>query len=92
MRADNCQRGYPSQCGGMLGGWKFANVKDGSFAEYFHVNNAVANLALIPDGLSDEQGIGDKGSGTETLLPRISPFLETSSRFYSNLRQATTVP
>ena len=52
---DNCQRGYPSQCGGMLGGWKFANVKDGSFAEYFHVNNAVANLAPIPDGLSDEQ-------------------------------------
>ncbi len=52
---DNCQRGYSSQCGGMLGGWKFANVKDGSMAEYFHVNNAVANLAPIPDGLSDEQ-------------------------------------
>ena len=52
---DNCQRGYSSQCGGLLGGWKFANVKDGSFAEYFHVNNAVANLAPIPDGLSDEQ-------------------------------------
>ncbi len=34
---DNCQRGYPSQCGGMLGGWKFANLKDGSFAEYFHI-------------------------------------------------------
>jgi threonine dehydrogenase-like Zn-dependent dehydrogenase len=39
----------------MLGGWKFANLKDGSFAEYFHVNNAVANLAPIPDGLTDEQ-------------------------------------
>ncbi len=45
---DNCQRGFSSQCGGMLGGWKFANVKDGSFAEYFHVNNAVANLAQFP--------------------------------------------
>ena len=44
---DNCQRGYPSQCGGMLGGWKFANVKDGSFAEYFHVNNAVANRIAL---------------------------------------------
>lgn len=54
---DNCQRGFPSQCGGMLGGWKFANVKDGTFAEYFHVNNAVANLAPIPDGLSDEQAV-----------------------------------
>ncbi len=52
---DNCQRGYSSQCGGMLGGWKFANAKDGSMADYFHVNNAVANLAPIPDGLTDEQ-------------------------------------
>lgn len=52
-----CQRGYPSQCGGMLGGWKFANVKDGSMAEYFHVNNALANLAPIPDELSDEQAV-----------------------------------
>ncbi len=39
----------------MLGGWKFANLKDGCFAEYFLVNNAVANLAPIPDGLTDEQ-------------------------------------
>lgn len=52
---ENCQRGFSSQCGGMLGGWKFANVKDGSMAEYFHVNNAIANLAPIPDSLSDEQ-------------------------------------
>lgn len=54
---DNCQRGVPSQCGGMLGGWKFANVKDGNMAEYFHVNNAVANLAPIPDDLTDEQAV-----------------------------------
>lgn len=52
---ENCQRGFTSQCGGPLGGWKFANSKDGSMAEYFHVNNAVANLAPIPDGMSDEQ-------------------------------------
>lgn len=52
---DNCQRGFTSQCGGLLGGWKFANLKDGCFAEYFHVNNAIANLAPIPDGLTDEQ-------------------------------------
>jgi threonine dehydrogenase-like Zn-dependent dehydrogenase len=54
---ENCQRGYPSQCGGMLGGWKFANVKDGSMAEYFHVNDAVANLTPIPDELTDEQAV-----------------------------------
>jgi threonine dehydrogenase-like Zn-dependent dehydrogenase len=52
---EHCQRGYTSQCGGMLGGWKFANQKDGSMAEYFHVNNAIANLAPIPDNLTDEQ-------------------------------------
>lgn len=52
---DYCQSGYTSQCGGMLGGWKFANTKDGNMAEYFHVNDAEANLAPIPDSLSDEQ-------------------------------------
>ena len=51
----NCQRGFSSQCGDLLGGWKFANVKDGTFAEYFHVNAAEANLARIPDSLTDEQ-------------------------------------
>lgn len=53
-RCHNCQRGFTSQCGQPLGGWKFANTKDGSFAEYFHVNDADANLAAIPDGVSDE--------------------------------------
>jgi isopropanol dehydrogenase (NADP+) len=48
------QNGYPSQSGGPLGGFKFANSKDGVFAEYFHVNDADANLARIPDGVSDE--------------------------------------
>jgi threonine dehydrogenase-like Zn-dependent dehydrogenase len=52
---ENCLRGFTSQCGGMLGGWKFANVKDGSMAEYFHVNDAIANLAPIPDDVTDEQ-------------------------------------
>jgi threonine dehydrogenase-like Zn-dependent dehydrogenase len=53
-KCQNCQRGFTSQCGEPLGGWKFANIKDGSFAEYFHVNDADANLTLIPDGVSDE--------------------------------------
>ena len=55
FQCENCLRGYSSQCTQMLGGWKFANVKDGNMAEYFHVNNAQANLAPIPDSLTDEQ-------------------------------------
>jgi threonine dehydrogenase-like Zn-dependent dehydrogenase len=37
--------------GGMLGGWKFSNIKDGMFAEFFHVNEADANLAFVPEGM-----------------------------------------
>ncbi|MEU9064007.1 NAD(P)-dependent alcohol dehydrogenase [Streptomyces sp. NPDC048430] len=51
------QNGYPSQSGGPLGGFKFANSKDGVFAEYFHVNEADANLAKIPDAISDEAAV-----------------------------------
>jgi threonine dehydrogenase-like Zn-dependent dehydrogenase len=56
-RCDNCQRGFTSQCQEMLGGWKFANIKDGVFAEYFHVNDAEANLTRIPDAVPDEQAV-----------------------------------
>lgn len=45
------QRGYAMHSGGMLAGWKFSNFKDGVFAEYFHVNEADANLALLPEGM-----------------------------------------
>ncbi|MFD1646926.1 NAD(P)-dependent alcohol dehydrogenase [Haloarchaeobius litoreus] len=48
------QDGHPSQSGEALGGWKFANVKDGVFADYFHVNEADANMAHVPDGVTDE--------------------------------------
>lgn len=37
--------------GGMLSGWKFSNFKDGVFGEYFHVNDADGNLALLPEGM-----------------------------------------
>ena len=47
----NSQRGFPMHSGGALGGWKFSNFKDGVFAELFHVNEADANLALLPDGI-----------------------------------------
>lgn len=38
-----------------IGGWKFGNTIDGCQAEYVLVPDAMANLAPIPDGLSDEE-------------------------------------
>lgn len=51
------QDGHPSQANQALGGWKYANVKDGTFAEYVHVNDADANLAHIPESVSDEEAV-----------------------------------
>lgn len=45
------QGGYSMHSGGMLSGWKFSNFKDGVFGEYFHVNEADANLAHLPNGI-----------------------------------------
>ena len=38
-----------------MGGWKLGNTIDGCQAEYVLVPDAMANLALVPDALSDEQ-------------------------------------
>lgn len=38
-----------------LGGWRFGNTIDGCQAEFVLVPDAMANLAPVPDGLSDEQ-------------------------------------
>jgi alcohol dehydrogenase len=38
-----------------LGGWRFGNTIDGAQAEYLRVPDAMANLAPIPDSLTDEQ-------------------------------------
>ncbi len=64
-----CQDGFPSQDGAYLqtdgtcschgykatAGWRFGNIIDGTQAEYVLVPDAQANLAPIPDGLTDEQ-------------------------------------
>ena len=51
-----CLDGHHSQCGGkLMGGWRFGNTIDGCQAEYVLVPDAMANLAPVPDGLSDEQ-------------------------------------
>jgi threonine dehydrogenase-like Zn-dependent dehydrogenase len=52
----SCLDGCRSQCGGKaLGGWRLGNTIDGCQAEYVLIPDAMANLAPIPDGLSDDQ-------------------------------------
>ncbi len=46
------QAGYAMHSGGMLAGWKFSNFKDGVFSEFFHVNDADGNLALLPPSIN----------------------------------------
>ena len=55
-----CLSGKLSQCGHgtgyeAIGGWRFGNTIDGAQAEYVLVPNAQANLAKIPQSLTDEQ-------------------------------------
>ncbi|MEM8710019.1 MAG: NAD(P)-dependent alcohol dehydrogenase [Planctomycetota bacterium] len=38
-----------------MGGWRFGNTIDGTQAEYVRVPDAMANLAVVPIGLQDEQ-------------------------------------
>jgi alcohol dehydrogenase len=55
-----CLSGQWAQCGHgegieAIGGWRFGNTINGAQAEYLLVPNAQANLAKIPDELTDEQ-------------------------------------
>ncbi len=57
-RTTAVEEGVPaSHSEGMLSGWKFSNIKDGVFAEFFHVNDADMNLAKLPDDMSLEQAV-----------------------------------
>lgn len=50
------QDGFSMHSGGPLNGFKFANTKPGSFAEFFHVNDADGNMAHLPKGM--DVGVG----------------------------------
>src|SRR5580692_5200607 len=54
-QCDFCLGGDLAQCGGPIGGWKFGNTMNGAQADYLLVPSAQANLAKIPDELTDEQ-------------------------------------
>jgi threonine dehydrogenase-like Zn-dependent dehydrogenase len=57
FRCGYCQRGFTSQCGGALGGYRYTAQIDGNMAEYFIVPAATANLTPIPDDVADEQAV-----------------------------------
>jgi alcohol dehydrogenase len=84
-----CLSGQLSQCGReqgyqALGGWRFGNTINGSQAEYLVVPNAQANLAKIPDDVTDEQvvlltdiastGLSGAESGEVTLGDKVAVF------------------
>jgi threonine dehydrogenase-like Zn-dependent dehydrogenase len=55
-QCETCLAGTLSQCGGKaMGGWKLGNTIDGCQAEYVRIPDAQANLAPVPEGLTDEQ-------------------------------------
>ena len=85
--------GFHSQCGGAqghgwakIGGWRFGNTIDGAQADYLLVPDAMANLAIIPDGLTDEQvlmcpdimstGIGGAESGEIRIGDTVAIFAQ----------------
>ena len=86
-----CLSGHLSQCGHggdseALGGWRFGNTINGAQAEYLLVPNAQANLAKVPDELTDEQvvlladiastGISGAESGAVTLGDKVAVFAQ----------------
>lgn len=80
-----CLSGQLSQCGHgagyeALGGWRFGNTINGAQAKFLLVPNAQANLAKIPNELTDDQvvllvDIASTGfSGAESGNIRIGDF------------------
>ncbi|MDB5296712.1 MAG: adh [Phycisphaerales bacterium] len=86
-----CLSGHLSQCGRgdgykAIGGWRFGNDINGAQAEYLLVPHAQANLAKIPDGLTDEQvvllsdiastGFGGAESGSVKMGDAVAVFAQ----------------
>jgi alcohol dehydrogenase len=86
-----CLGGHTSQCGcadgyKALGGWRFGNTINGAQAEYLVVPFAQANLAPIPEDLTDEQvilladiastGISGAESGGVKLGDKVAVFAQ----------------
>ena len=87
-----CLSGKLSQCGHgsgyeAIGGWRFGNTINGAQAEYLLVPNAQANLASIPDSVTDEQvvllsdiastGIGGAETGGVRIGDSVAVFAQS---------------
>ncbi|MDR3138953.1 MAG: alcohol dehydrogenase catalytic domain-containing protein [Treponema sp.] len=48
---------YNAHDNGLMGGFKFLLSKDGTFAEFFHVNMADANLVGLPENIAPEAAL-----------------------------------
>ncbi|MDL2296297.1 NAD(P)-dependent alcohol dehydrogenase [Lachnospiraceae bacterium OttesenSCG-928-E19] len=48
---------YTAHDAGLMTSFKFLSSKDGTMAEFFHVNNADANLVLLPAGMKEEAAL-----------------------------------
>ncbi len=55
--APGVQGEYNAHDEGVMQSFKFLGSKDGTFAEYFHVNLADANLVALPEGVSPEAAV-----------------------------------
>jgi threonine dehydrogenase-like Zn-dependent dehydrogenase len=81
-----------------IGGWKFGNTIDGCQAEYVLVPDAMANLAPVPDALTDEQvlmcpDIMSTGfSGAETGRVRIGDTVAIFAQGPIGLRHSRSTP
>ena len=53
----NTQGEYTAHDKGLMASFKFLGSKDGTFAEYFHVNQADANLVLLPEKVAPEAAV-----------------------------------
>lgn len=99
------QGGFQMHSGGMLGGWKFSNFKDGVFSEFFHVNDADGNLAHMPKEINPEDAsmlsdmvptgfhgaeLADVQYGDEVLIIGIGP-VGLMSVAGANLRGASRI-
>lgn len=53
----NVQGEYTAHDEGLMKSFKFLTQKDGTMAEFFHVNHADANLVILPEGVAPEAAV-----------------------------------